>query len=75
MIKINFRYHLKKQKFALKCLPEAELEVLLLRSSEGQPRNSPKSCFLASIDHPGPPESSLVHGEYYVILISEMGAQ
>ena len=31
--------------------------------------------FFASIDHPGPPESSLAHGEYYVILISEMGAQ
>ncbi len=30
MIKIKFRYHLKKQKFALKCLPEAVLEVLLL---------------------------------------------
>ena len=30
MIKNKFRYHLDKIKFALKCIPEAVLEVLLL---------------------------------------------
>ena len=30
MIKIEFRYHLYKRIFALKCIPEAVLEVLLL---------------------------------------------